>query len=37
MKVGEGLLKKPVSRVNLETGIFEPVENEGTNEEVLIR
>ncbi|RWR84141.1 patatin-like protein 2 [Cinnamomum micranthum f. kanehirae] len=36
-KVGEGLLKKPVSRVNLETGIFEPLENEGTNEEVLKR
>ncbi|XP_058099971.1 patatin-like protein 2 [Magnolia sinica] len=37
VKVGEGLLKKPVSRVNLETGIFEPVKNEGTNEEVLKR
>ena len=36
-KVGEGLLKKPVSRVDLETGIFKPLENEGTNEEVLKR
>ncbi|KAF7142732.1 hypothetical protein RHSIM_Rhsim05G0085300 [Rhododendron simsii] len=34
--VGEGLLKKPVSRVNLETGIYEP-SNQGTNEEALVR
>lgn len=37
VKIGEGLLKKPLSRVNLETGIFEPCEKEGTNEEVLKR
>lgn len=38
VKVGEMLLKKPVSRVNLETGHVEPVsEGEGTNEEALIR
>lgn len=36
MKIGEQLLKKPVSRVNLDTGVFEAV-NEGTNEEALIR
>ncbi|KAM1089006.1 hypothetical protein ACFX19_017045 [Malus domestica] len=36
VKVGEGLLKQPVSRVNLETGIFE-VCNHETNEEALIR
>ncbi|XP_075523891.1 patatin-like protein 2 [Primulina tabacum] len=36
VKVGEKLLKKPVSRVNLETGIYEP-SNQGTNEEALIR
>ncbi|XVE94856.1 hypothetical protein REPUB_Repub02eG0045800 [Reevesia pubescens] len=36
VKVGEELLKKPVSRVNLEDGKFEPV-GEGTNEEALIR
>ncbi|XP_022155458.1 patatin-like protein 3 [Momordica charantia] len=33
--VGENLLKKPLSRVNLESGKFEPVD-EGTNEEALI-
>ena len=37
MKIGERLLKKPVSRVNLETGLSEPVENGGTNEEALKR
>ncbi|KAE8718144.1 Patatin-like protein 2 [Hibiscus syriacus] len=36
VKVGENLLKKPVSRVNLETGKFEPI-NRGTNEEMLVR
>ncbi|KAK4599500.1 hypothetical protein RGQ29_009524 [Quercus rubra] len=35
-KVVEGLLKKPVSRVNLETGNLEPSKHE-TNEEALIR
>lgn len=37
VKIGERLLKKPVSRVNLETGLSEPVENGGTNEEALKR
>lgn len=36
VKVGERLLKKPVSRVNLETGIYVP-SSQGTNEEALIR
>ncbi|PPS19414.1 hypothetical protein GOBAR_AA01152 [Gossypium barbadense] len=36
VKRGEELLKKPVSRVNLETGKFEPVD-QGRNEEALIR
>ncbi|KDP38383.1 hypothetical protein JCGZ_04308 [Jatropha curcas] len=36
VKVGEGLLKKPVSRVNSETGIYESLTKE-TNEEALIR
>ncbi|KAA8528554.1 hypothetical protein F0562_035909 [Nyssa sinensis] len=36
LKVGEELLKKPVSRVNLQTGCYEP-SNQGTNEEALIR
>ncbi|PNS96559.2 hypothetical protein POPTR_017G134101v4 [Populus trichocarpa] len=34
VKVGEELLKKPVSRVNLATGVFEPI-NKMTNEEAL--
>ncbi|XP_030460489.1 patatin-like protein 2 isoform X2 [Syzygium oleosum] len=36
VKVGEALLKKPVSRVNLDTGVFEPL-NQGTNEAALKR
>lgn len=36
VEVGEKLLKKPVSRVNLCTGDFEPL-NQGTNEEALKR
>ncbi|KAL6993731.1 Proteolipid protein 2 [Sarracenia purpurea var. burkii] len=37
VKVGEGLLKKPISRVNLDTGSYEPVGNGATNEEALIK
>lgn len=37
VQIGNNLLKKPVSRVNLETGQYEPVHGEGTNEEALIR
>lgn len=36
VKVGKNLLKKPVSRVNLQTGAYEPL-NKGTNEEALKR
>lgn len=36
VKVGEGLLKKPVSRMNLQTDNFEPSNHE-TNAEALIR
>ncbi|TYG69326.1 hypothetical protein ES288_D05G222400v1 [Gossypium darwinii] len=36
VKVGGSLLKKPVSKVNLENGKFEPC-NQGTNEEALVR
>lgn len=36
VEVGENLLKKPVSRVNLETGVFE-ASNAETNEQALIR
>lgn len=35
VQVGEKLLKKPVSRVNLETGQYEPVKNGGSNEKAL--
>ncbi|KAI3452051.1 hypothetical protein Pfo_008716 [Paulownia fortunei] len=37
IQIGDSLLKKPVSRVNLETGRPEPVQGEGTNEEALAR
>ncbi|XP_010269056.1 PREDICTED: patatin-like protein 2 [Nelumbo nucifera] len=37
VKVGEALLKKPVSRVNLETGSCVHIESEGTNEQALKR
>lgn len=33
--VGENLLKKPLSRVNLESGKFEPLDAKGTNEQAL--
>ncbi|KAG5254796.1 patatin protein [Salix suchowensis] len=36
VKVGEELLKKPVSRVNMATGVFEPI-NKMANEEALIK
>lgn len=36
MKAGEEVLNQPVSRVNLETGRFEPA-GEGTNKEALVR
>lgn len=36
VKVGEELLRKPVARVNLETGIFE-ASNSETNEQALRR
>lgn len=37
MQIGDGLLKKSVCRVNLETGRPEAVQGEGTNEEALTR
>lgn len=37
MQIGDDLLKKHVSRVNLETGRPEPVQGEGTNEQALVR
>ncbi|KAG6674753.1 hypothetical protein I3842_15G060800 [Carya illinoinensis] len=35
VEIGQRLLKKPVSRVNLQTGLFESVKSCGTNEEAL--
>ncbi|KAL8110305.1 hypothetical protein AgCh_026144 [Apium graveolens] len=37
VRIGENLLKKPVSRINLHNGAHEQVENSGTNEEELRR
>ncbi|XP_019054686.1 PREDICTED: patatin-like protein 2 [Nelumbo nucifera] len=37
VRIGKELLKKPMSMVNLETGKFEQLHGEGTNEEALIR
>ncbi|KAH0681459.1 hypothetical protein KY284_022544 [Solanum tuberosum] len=37
VEIGEKLLKKPLSRVNLETGLTEPIPKGGTNEEALKR
>ncbi|XP_031124448.1 patatin-like protein 2 [Ipomoea triloba] len=37
VETGEKLLKKPVSRVNLEIGVSEPIANSGTNEDALKR
>ncbi|XP_008457870.1 patatin-like protein 2 isoform X2 [Cucumis melo] len=37
VKIGEDLLKKPVSRVNLETGKYEIVDGEGSNEDALTK
>ncbi|KAK8941574.1 hypothetical protein KSP40_PGU022471 [Platanthera guangdongensis] len=36
VKIGENLMQKTVSRVNIETGLYEPVEGEGSNEDALI-
>lgn len=33
--IGNMLLKKRVARVNIDTGVYEPVDGEGTNEEAL--
>ncbi|XP_057827352.2 patatin-like protein 2 [Cryptomeria japonica] len=37
IKIGKKLLDEPVSRVDLETGLFENVNGEGTNSDALIR
>ncbi|RWW60712.1 hypothetical protein BHE74_00032298 [Ensete ventricosum] len=33
--IGKNLLKEPVSRANLETGVFEELDGEGTNADAL--
>lgn len=35
INIGKDLLGKPVSRINLETGIYEPCGSEGTNGDAL--
>ncbi|CAN6680158.1 unnamed protein product [Malus baccata var. baccata] len=37
VRICERLLHKPVSRMNLDTGIFEPAQHQGTNEQALTR
>lgn len=37
VKVGEALLKKPLSRINLKSGIYEPCKHYETNEQALKR
>lgn len=37
VKIGNDLLKKPVSNVNLETGLCEPTQGRGTYEEALVK
>lgn len=37
IQIADGLLQRPVSRVNLDTGRPEPVQGEGTNREALTR
>lgn len=34
-KIGKDLMKKPVSAVNSETGLYEPMEERGTYEDAL--
>ncbi|XP_020586687.1 patatin-like protein 2 isoform X2 [Phalaenopsis equestris] len=36
VKIGENLIQKPVSKVNIETGKYEPIKGGGTNEEALV-
>ncbi|KAK3120513.1 hypothetical protein QOZ80_9AG0689120 [Eleusine coracana subsp. coracana] len=35
IKLGNDLLKKPVARVNIDTGVYEPVKGEGSNADAL--
>uniref|UniRef100_A0A803PEX8 Uncharacterized protein n=1 Tax=Cannabis sativa TaxID=3483 RepID=A0A803PEX8_CANSA len=35
VEVGQNLLNKPASRLNVDTGLYEPIPNAGTNDQVL--
>ena len=37
VEIGECLLHSPFSRVNLQTGNYEPIAGGGTNQDVLIK
>ncbi|KAM7510379.1 hypothetical protein LguiB_009254 [Lonicera macranthoides] len=37
VKIGEGLLDEPVSRLNIDNGMLEPVQNGGTTEQALTK
>lgn len=37
VEVGNTLLQKPISNMDLDTGLYEPVENGGTNQQALQR
>ncbi|KAH0971412.1 hypothetical protein GBA52_023568 [Prunus armeniaca] len=37
VEVGNQLLQKPISTMDLDTGLYEPVENGGTNQQALQR
>ena len=37
INIGKDLLKQPVSRINLETGLYESCNSEGTNGDALTR
>ena len=37
VEIGRNILDDPVSRVNIETGLFEQVTGEGTNRDALTR
>ncbi|KAH7543290.1 hypothetical protein FEM48_Zijuj02G0168700 [Ziziphus jujuba var. spinosa] len=36
-KIDNELLKKPVSQINFDNGLYEPIEGHGTNEEALVK
>lgn len=36
-KIGNELLKEPVSQINFDSGLYEPIEGKGTNEDALVK